>query len=195
MRSTRLFILGALADGGPMHGHKIRTAAQLDRVELWADIKPGSLYGALRRMADEGVVEVVRTEQEGNLPARTVYGITDKGRTELASVIRSVLADTALRPDPMQLVLLHVGEIGHDELRTAAQQRRDSYAGQLDFWRNLRSQAEPYLTRLEAIAFDQTLMRLDTEVIWHDRLLAELADMAGESDGTGSPGGAPLTGK
>ncbi|MEU7855521.1 PadR family transcriptional regulator [Nonomuraea sp. NPDC049141] len=189
MRATRLFILGALADGGPMHGHKIRAAAQLDRVELWADIKPGSLYGALRRMADEGVVEVVRTEQEGNLPARTVYGITDKGRTELVSVIRSVLADTALRPDPIQLVLLHVGEIGLDELRTAAQQRRDSYAVQLDFWRNLRSQAEPYLTRLEAIAFDQTLMRLETEVTWHDRLLAELADMAGEPDS------APPTGK
>jgi DNA-binding PadR family transcriptional regulator len=195
MRSTRLFILGALADGGPMHGHKIRAAAQLDRVELWADIKPGSLYGALRRMADEGVVEVVRTEQEGNLPARTVYGITDKGRTELVSVIRSVLADTGLRPDPIQLVLLHLNEIGPDELRTAAQQRRDSYAGQLDFWRNLRIEAEPYLTRLEAIAFDQTLMRLEMEVTWHDRLLAELADMAGKPDGTGSPGSAPLTGK
>ena len=161
-----------------MHGHKIRAAAQLDRVELWADIKPGSLYGALRRMADEGVVEVVRTEQEGNLPARTVYGITDKGRADLVSLIRSVLADTRLRPDPIQLVLLHGGEIGSDELRTAARQRRDSYAAQLDFWRTLRVEAEPYLTRLEAIAFDYTLMRLETEVTWHDRLLAELADTA-----------------
>ena len=181
MRATRLFILGALADGGPMHGHKIRAAAQLDRVELWADIKPGSLYGALRRMADEGVVEVVRTEQEGNLPARTVYGITDKGRADLVSLIRSVLADTRLRPDPIQLVLLHGGEIGSDELRTAVRQRRDSYAAQLDFWRDLRVEAEPYLTRLEAIAFDYTLMRLETEVAWHDRLLAELADTAGQT--------------
>ena len=159
-----------------MHGHKIRAAAQLDRVELWADIKPGSLYGALRRMADEGVVEVVRTEQEGNLPARTVYGITDKGRADLVSLIRSVLADTRLRPDPIQLVLLHGGEIGSDELRAAAQQRRDSYATQLDFWRTLRVETEPYLTRLEAIAFDHTLMLLEMEVTWHDRLLAELAD-------------------
>ena len=61
-------------------------------------------------------------------------------------------------------MLLHGGEIGPDELRTAAQQRRDSYAAQLDFWRNLRAEAEPYLTRLEAIAFDHTLMRLETEV-------------------------------
>lgn len=164
-----------------MHGHKIRAAAQIDRVELWADIKPGSLYGALRRMADEGVVEVVRTEQEGNLPARTVYGITGKGRAELVSVIRSVLSDTRFRPDPIQLVLLHHGEITPDELRTAARQRRDSYAAQLGFWRNLRVEADPYLSRLEAVAFDHTLMRLETEVAWHDRLLAELADGAGPS--------------
>jgi DNA-binding PadR family transcriptional regulator len=159
-----------------MHGHKIRTAAQMDRVELWADVKPGSLYGALRRMADDGVLEVVRTEQEGNLPARTVYGITDKGRTELVSLIRSVLDDTKLRPDPIQLVLLHGGEIGSDELCTAIQRRRGSYAAQLDFWRNLRVEAEPYLTRLEAVAFDYTLMRLETELSWHDHLLAELAN-------------------
>lgn len=161
-----------------MHGHKILASAQLDRVELWADVKPGSLYGALRRMADEGVVEVVRTEQEGNLPARTVYGITDKGRTELVSLIRSVLADTRLRPDPIQLVLLHGGELGPDELRTAVQGRHAAYAEQLGFWRNLRAEAEPYLTRLEAVAFDYTLMQLETELAWHDRLLAELANPA-----------------
>ena len=181
MRATRLFILGALADGGPMHGHKIRAAAQMDRVELWADVKPGSLYGALRRMADEGVVEVVRTEQEGNLPARTVYGITGKGRTELVSLIRSVLEDTKFRPDPIQLVLLHSGELGPDELRAAARRRREAYATQLDFWRNLRAEAEPYLTRLEAVAFDYTLMQLEMELTWHDRLLAELADPDGQS--------------
>ncbi|MER5622902.1 PadR family transcriptional regulator [Streptosporangium sp. NPDC002544] len=176
MRAVRLFILGALADGGPMHGHKIRSSAHVDRVELWADIKPGSLYGALRRMADEGAIEAIRTEQEGNLPARTVYGITGKGRAELLSAIRSVLADTTLRPDPIQLVLLHCDEISPEEMRTAARQRRDSYAAQLGFWRNLRGEAEPHLTKLEAVAFDQTLMRLETEVNWHDRLLAVLAE-------------------
>lgn len=183
MRSTRLFILGALADGGPMHGHKIRTAAQTDRVDLWSDVKPGSLYGALRRMADEGVLEVVRTEQEGNLPARTVYGITRKGRAELSTVIRATLADTTLRPDPMQLVLLHRGAISDEELLAAIQARRESYDAQLEYWENLRAEAEPYLTGLEPVTFDQTLLRLRTEVEWHDRLLAVLADQ--QSAGTG----------
>lgn len=167
-----------------MHGHKIRANAQLDRVDLWADVKPGSLYGALRRMADEGAVEVVRTEQEGNLPARTVYGITRKGRAELSSVIRAVLADTTLRPDPMQLVLLHRSEISDPELRTAVQARRESYAAQLEFWENLRAEAEPHLTGLEPVAFDQTLLRLRAEVEWHDRVLTALAEQpSGEASG------------
>jgi len=65
-----------------MHGYQIRRATKLDRTELWTEVKPGSLYGALHRMAGEGLVEVVRTEREGNPPERTVYAITTAGRQE-----------------------------------------------------------------------------------------------------------------
>jgi DNA-binding PadR family transcriptional regulator len=169
-----LFILGALAQRGPMHGHKIRGAAQADRVEVWTDIKPGSLYGALRRMADEGVVEVVRTERDGNLPARTVYAITDKGRADLLAEIRAVLADTQLRPDPIHLVLQHADELDPEEFRKAVTARRSAYAAHLDFMRNLFIEAKPHLTGLEPLAFDHTFLRLEAEVSWHDRLLAAL---------------------
>src|ERR1700761_675629 len=93
MNATRLFILGALARGGPMYGHQIRRAAQLDRTELWTDIKQGSLYGALHRMADEGAIRVVRSEQQGNMPSRTVYEITDAGHAEMTATRDQVLRD------------------------------------------------------------------------------------------------------
>lgn len=157
-----------------MHGHKIRTAAQLDHVETWTDIKPGSLYGALRRMADEGVVEVVRTEQDGNLPARTVYAITDKGRAALLTEIRAVLADAQLSPDPILLVLQHANQLSADEFRTAIRARRDAFASQLEYMRSLCSQAAPHLTGLEPLAFDHIFLRLEAEVNWHDLLLAKL---------------------
>lgn len=81
MNDTRLFVLGALTQG-PMHGHQIRRQAQLDRTELWTDVKPGSLYGALHRLVGEGAIEVVRTEQSGG-PARrspTTIGALPPGR-------------------------------------------------------------------------------------------------------------------
>jgi len=53
MNPTRLFVLGALAKHGPMYGHQIRRDARMDRADLWSDVRPGSLYGALHRLAAE----------------------------------------------------------------------------------------------------------------------------------------------
>ena len=44
-------MLGALARHGPMYGHQIRRDARMDRADLWSDVRPGSLYGALHRLA------------------------------------------------------------------------------------------------------------------------------------------------
>lgn len=72
MSAIRLFILGTLDGGGPMHGHQIRRAAQVDRTELWTGFKAGSIYAALPRMAGDGTVAVSHRERVGNWPERTV---------------------------------------------------------------------------------------------------------------------------
>src|SRR4030081_322255 len=111
MNSTRLFVLGALARSGPMHGHQIRRAAQVDHTALWTDIKPGSLYGALHRMADEGLIAPVKTEQEGRLPARTIYEITETGREELEVHRDEALRSTKLSSDPVDLALAYTEDM------------------------------------------------------------------------------------
>ena len=174
MNSTRLFILGALARGGPMHGHQIRRAAQVDRTELWTDIKQGSLYGALHRMAAEGVIRVVRTEQEGKLPARTVYEITPEGQAELTATRDHLLRDTRLRPDPVDLALQNAADMPEGELRAVMEVRRAEIAAALAAWRHLRDSASPYLTPLEAITFRHTLARTEAELTWHDEFLEML---------------------
>ena len=105
MNPTRLFVLGALARHGPMYGHQIRRDARIDRTELWSEVKPGSLYAALHRLHAEGLIEPVRTEQQGNLPARTVYAVTAEGRRELRALRAEALREVALRPDPVDLAL------------------------------------------------------------------------------------------
>ena len=124
MSSARLFVLGVLARGGPMHGHRIRREAQVDRTELWTDIKVGSLYAALGRMAAEGSIEPLRTERAGNLPARTVYAITQDGRRELAALRAAALRDVRLRPDPVDLALQYGDDLGAEEVRAAFVARR-----------------------------------------------------------------------
>ncbi|GII79351.1 hypothetical protein Sru01_43330 [Sphaerisporangium rufum] len=182
-----MFILGALARRGPMHGHQIRQNAQQDRTELWTDIKVGSLYGALHRMAAEGVIEEVRTEQEGNLPARTVYAITEDGRLELGQLREATLRATRLATDPVDLALQLSEELPAGELRAAVADRLAALGLELERWRRLHGTAAPHLSTLESLGFEHTLMRLETEVAWHERVLAAIPD-AGEAAG-GAGGG------
>src|SRR6266700_5502695 len=120
---TRLFILGALARHGPMYGHQLRRDARLDRTELWSDVRPGSLYGALHRLAAEGLIEPLRTEQSGNLPARTVYAITSEGLRELKTLRAEALAEVGLRPDPVDLALAMSADLDEDTLRGFVEDR------------------------------------------------------------------------
>ena len=171
-----------------MHGHQIRQTAQTDRTELWTDVKVGSLYGALHRMEAEGVIETVRTEQQGNLPARTVYAITEDGGLELESLREAALRDTRLRPDPVDLALQLSSDMGEEELRAVIEDRHRKLTAELQSWQRLREAATPHLHGLEPLGFDHTLVRLRAEITWHETLLEELPRLLGAA---GGPPGTP----
>ncbi|SDZ47728.1 transcriptional regulator, PadR family [Asanoa ishikariensis] len=84
MREPTFLILTALARA-PMHGYGLITeVAELSggRVEL----RPGTLYGALDRLADDGLVERDREEiVDGR--ARRYYRLTDRGETALGAEV------------------------------------------------------------------------------------------------------------
>ncbi|MGF1424907.1 PadR family transcriptional regulator [Kitasatospora sp. LaBMicrA B282] len=178
MTSSRLFALGALARGGPMHGYQIRQAAQLDRTELWTDVKPGSLYSVLRRMTEEGLVEVVRTEKVGNPPERTVYAITDRGRQELTALRDSALRTVRLLPDPVDLALQCSADLGDAELTAAVAARRQAVADRLAAFEEQYAAGRPDLVGREPWIFEHCLARLRAELSWHDALLDGLSGAA-----------------
>lgn len=157
-----------------MHGHQIRREAQTDRTELWTDIKVGSLYGALGRLAAEGVIQAVRTEREGNLPARTVYAITDVGRQELDVLRSEALREVRLRPDPVDLALQYSDDLSAADVITAFTNRRAALAAQLESWRQLQEHATPYLRGAEPLCLEHQRIRLEAELAWHDTVLADL---------------------
>jgi DNA-binding PadR family transcriptional regulator len=158
-----------------MHGHRMRHIAEEERTERWTDFSVGSLYGALKRLAAEGLVEVQDTEQDGNLPPRTVYAITDTGHEELASYRTALLSDTRLRPDAVDLALQYSeGLVSAEELRAVVTQRRAAYQEQLESWTILADYAAPHLKGLESVIIRHTLLRLEAEVAWHDEVLAQL---------------------
>ena len=176
VNSTRLFALSALARGGPMHGYAIRQAAQLDRTDLWTDVKPGSLYNALKRMTEEGLVRVARTERDGNPPERTVFELTEAGRAELVEQRDAAIRDVRLLPDPVDLALQFTPDLSPGQLRAAFTARRQAVAERLGQFEREQRTAAPDLVGLEPLIFEHCVARLKAELAWHDDVLDRLKE-------------------
>jgi DNA-binding PadR family transcriptional regulator len=99
-----------------MHGYELRQQMRLFAMEHWVDIRPGSIYAALPRMAAEGLLEVVDVSQDGNRPVRTVYAITAAGREELTRLLGVAWAQPASMAQPVDVALFFVWHLPPDQV-------------------------------------------------------------------------------
>jgi DNA-binding PadR family transcriptional regulator len=178
---TRLFILGALAKHGPMYGHQLRRDARLDRTEMWSEVRPGSLYGALHRLAAEGLIEPLRTEQDGQLPARTVYGITTEGLRELRALRAEALQAVRVQPDPVDLALAMSGDVGEDTLRGYFDDRIRALSAQAAEFDHQRERAWPDQTVADDLVVEHARLRIQAELSWHQQVLDQLGKLTSGS--------------
>jgi DNA-binding PadR family transcriptional regulator len=186
--SIRLFILGTLSASGPLHGHQIRQQAQADRTEMWTDIRVGSVYGALKRLANEGLVREVRTERVGNRPERTIYEITSEGRRALSAVRYAALYELTNRYDPFDLALAQSRDIAEEDLDQIVANRLAGLQVRLASLRHHAETADPYLNEAERMVIQHLIERADAEVRWHEELSARVSKIAADfREGIGAP--------
>ena len=177
MSSIRLYILDALARRGDMHGHQLRLLAEEEHVHLWTDISVGALYGALKRLAAEGLLADVRVEREGSYPERQVYGITPAGRSALADLHRQGLEQVWFRPDPFDLALSRPDPDRLDALPSALEARLAALHALLADTERQNERARPYLSLGETHALLHREHRLRAEIAWHTDLIAAVGDV------------------
>jgi len=88
MSTTRMMILGLVRWLQPVHGYDVRRELVSWNVHEWANIQPGSIYHALRKLTEEEMLAEVATERVGARPARTTYRLTAKGEVEFTDLLR-----------------------------------------------------------------------------------------------------------
>jgi DNA-binding PadR family transcriptional regulator len=166
-------ILGLLQLWGqPVHGYDVRRELLSWGADQWAYVQPGSIYHALRKMAGEGLVREVATEQVGSRPARTTYEITPLGEDEFQSLLRSSWWRIEAPPDPFVAGFSFVTALPQEEavaaLRHRAKQLRASSEG-------LRASMESDWIRRTKPAhvswmFELWMDRAATDADWCDRV-------------------------
>jgi DNA-binding PadR family transcriptional regulator len=182
--TARLLVLGVLSRQGPMHGHEIRRWVELRGMDDWADIKVGALYGAINRLAKEGLIREERSERQGRLPARTVYRITDDGRADLDNLLQRAIVDVHPALDPFD-VALAVADLDRKQMASLVKRRRTRLTAELDVLVDeLRQDRERgLLATTDVLAFRHGELRLRAELALLDELEAQLPAIARERSG------------
>lgn len=177
MSSIRLFILSSFAALGPMHGHRLRLVAEERHVPLWTDISVGAVYGAIKRLADEGLLREVGREQEGNRPTRQIYEITPDGLVALDQLCREGLEEIWFKYDPFALALTRVnGELLRD-LPDILTERLTRVEERLRETREINNRAREHVGPLKDWALRHTEYRLEAEVRYLKDLTAVVPDL------------------
>jgi DNA-binding PadR family transcriptional regulator len=176
MNLSRLLILGSLDRHGPRHGHRIRRDAEQAEVATWGGVSVGALYRELREMNGEGLIETVRTEAEGNRPARTVYDISAEGKRELAILREQALTELRQGPDAVSVALLF-GGVGEKGVAVGLlRARRDALQREVDGIAAERARlvAEGHLGAVDIAVFRRGEHQRAAEIAWIDETLPAL---------------------
>ena len=94
MSATRLLVLGVVRMHGSAHGYQVRRELLTWSADKWANVAPGSIYHALKKMETENLLEVASTDTHPGGPDRTAYRLTPDGETEFQLLLSKYLADS-----------------------------------------------------------------------------------------------------
>lgn len=130
---TRLFVLGLLVQQ-PMAGYAIQVILQLSQTQQWARVLPGSVYHALKKLADEGFVVLQGTEQAGNR-SKAIYAITPEGKAGFRKLLKEAWSVPVLHfPAELYAALSFLDDLSREEIVHAIDERIAALESELAHW-------------------------------------------------------------
>lgn len=137
---TRLLVLGAARQEQPATGYAIMRELISRRVQDWASVNPGSIYGALRALVKDGfLVEDFDSVSKPGKAHRnsTKYRLTDEGESAFTDLLRSALWEVSpYRTASFMAALCFLVNLTRDEVTAAIEERiarLESHLRQFEF--------------------------------------------------------------
>lgn len=165
-------ILGLVRWMQPVHGYDVRRELLSWHADKWANIQPGSIYHALRKLTEEGLLREVATERVGRRPARTTYEITAKGIDEFETLLRQLWWGRHERVDPFAAALCFLPALPREEAVAALRNRVGLLRGECETAR--AAIASDWMRRTKPVHvtwfMELDIARAEAEIAWCERI-------------------------
>lgn len=175
MNQVRTILLGLLSRG-PQYGYQIKKTLQQEQFVEWATVPVASLYHQLTKMADEDLIERVGVEAVDGRPARTSYGITEKGRQALSEALAAAWLDVERARSPQDVATLFLDTLPEEAILALLRQRLDHLDHELDRIQQVASArgAEPGARPSVAAVYAHFRLQLQGEIDWTRDLIGRI---------------------
>ncbi|MDQ0368495.1 PadR family transcriptional regulator [Catenuloplanes indicus] len=174
MSTTRLMILGLVRWTQPVHGYDVRRELLSWNADRWANVQPGSIYHALRKLTEDGMLREVATEQVGARPARTTYELTPRGEEEFQNLLRGAWWNLESAVDPFFAAFSLLPALPREEAAAALRNRarllranNESLRAAMESgWMSATSGKPPHV----AWMWQLQMARAEGEIAWCERV-------------------------
>jgi DNA-binding PadR family transcriptional regulator len=161
----------------PMHPYEMSSTMRERVKEASIKLNYGSLYSVVDSLQRYNLIEVQETIREGRRPERTVYAITDAGRTELVDWLSELLAIPVKEFTQFEAALSLMPCLPPDEVVRLLKTRRTRLDNEIVSTRavieEMANQGMPYLWAIEG---DYVLALREAEARFVDNLIEKMGD-------------------
>jgi DNA-binding PadR family transcriptional regulator len=161
----------------PMHPYEMSGTMRERAKEESIKLNYGSLYSVVDSLVKHRLIEVHETVREGKRPERTVYAITETGRTELVDWLSELFAMPVKEYTQFEAALSLMGVLPPDSVVGLLGARRMRLEAEIVGIRGvLEEMAKRGLPYLFAIESDYWLALREAEARFVDRLIEQISD-------------------
>lgn len=132
MHATRLLVLGVIRFMQPVHGYEVRRELVSWRLEENTNVRPGSIYGAMRTLERDGCIAVHERSSGEGRPEKTRYVLTGEGEKEFQVLLRESWWTVTSPAEPLIPALCMMSSLPREELVRALGARMAKLDAELD---------------------------------------------------------------
>ena len=172
--STRLVILGLLRDQ-PLHGYEIKQIIE-EHMGDWTSIAFGSIYFALEKLSGEGLIKMTAKEKKGNRPSRSVYKITEAGRSEFLRLLKEVWSEPERQYFALDFGLAFMNALPMDEIKGYLSKQVSQLEANLQYLDSHQhdQMSQANIPKSAVMIFEHSRAHLAAELSWMKDVLKKI---------------------
>lgn len=164
----------ALLREAPMHPYQMQRLLRFRHKDEILALKRGSLYHAIRRLLQAGLISVKTTGREGKRPERTTYRITPQGLSAFLEILRKIVATPRRESSEFMAAMSFLVHLNPEEASCQLSERAHMLEAEIAHCTAGLAAASTHVLRINLIESEYLLAMLKAELAWVRRVEDEI---------------------